>query len=152
MPDVLITFKKYSHGTKLGFPETLSGVYEATTQPVQNKLNSFRWLLCKHILWLKMAIMYITDNCAKWHNPSLQQTEGWMFLVEAFTPTDPHVDFWESIHGNYTDHGHSFLDKRSSLWLLLQKGGVQEDGKGGHSMERSALRESSGTSWWRAVC
>lgn len=32
-----------------------------------------------------MAIMYITDNWAKWHNPSVEQTEGWMFLIEAFT-------------------------------------------------------------------
>ena len=94
-----------------------------------------------------MAIMYITDSWAKRHNPSIQQAEGRMFLIEAFTPSDPQVDFRESIHVNYPDYGHSFLDKRSSLWLHLQKRGVQEDRKGGHSMKRSALRESSRTGW-----
>lgn len=68
-----------------------------------------------------------------------------MFLTEAFTPSDPHFDFWESTHGNDPDYGHSFLDKKSSLWRHLQKKEVQEDGKGGHPMRCSTLRESSRT-------
>lgn len=45
-----------------------------------------------------------------------------MFLIEAFTPSDPHVDFRESIHGNDLDYGQFSGQKEFTVVTVTEAG------------------------------